>query len=155
MLARFLPAMAVAGALCAPGSVAAQSPTFETAVTFLVPVTLTQLSPDLEKIKLHCLIHYNEVFPKTPSFPAGAVPMPEDEATVIMGQVITTMKVEYVIPSGWLLKEAAGTLAYYHCNFQGFSKSLQKWAYLSETATESVFRVTPLPGGSLNGTFKW
>ena len=155
MRSRIGPATVMALALCVPGAAAAQTATatltFETAVTFLLPVNLTQLSPDLEKVRLSCNLLWNSALTK-PSLPA-TWPRAEDFAMVVSGQVITTMKVEFVIGSGWLT-DPIGKQADYQCVLEGYSTTLQRWGFFSDTAPEPAFRLKPAPG-PINGTFIW
>jgi hypothetical protein len=149
---RFGAMTAVAFGLCAPGSATAQTPTLETSVTFLVPVKLTQLSPDLEKVRLHCLILADTVLNTyyTPT-PAG-LPILSPEAWVTSGQVVTTMSLTVYVVS--VPPTAIGKESYYQCNIDGYSKSLQKWGFLTETATDAAFRLTPTPM-PINGKIVW
>ena len=149
---RIVPATILACGLGAPGALAAQTMTIETSVTFLVPVNLTQLSPDLEKVRAVCGVLPSAVM--TPTLPANApLPVLMTEAPVVSGQVITTLRSEFLVYSGWL-QNAVGQGATYVCDLQGFSKSLQRWDNFSDTAQDAVFRLTPTPP-TLQGSFVW
>lgn len=153
MLARFVTVAALVLGLGAPASAAAQT-TFETSVTFLVPVNLTQLSPDLGKVKLSCNILFdqwlNTYYKPTPP----GIPLPEGETTVITGgKVNTTLRAEYFVYSG-ALENAVGHESTYQCSLMGYSKSLQRWDSFSETAKDAVFRLKPTPS-TITGTLVW
>ena len=153
MLSRFVAGTVLILGLCAPGPAAAQT-TFETSVTFLVPVNLTQLSPDLEKVKLTCTILFDQWLNTYYKPNPAGVPMPEGETTVISGgKVNTTLRAEVFIVSG-SLENAPGHESSYQCNLMGYSKSLQRWDFFSETATDAAFRLKPKPG-PINGTLVW
>ena len=147
-----IPATVMALAFCAPGSLAAQTFTIETSVTFLLPVNLTQLSPDIEKIKLLCLITSPAMTP-TGLPPNVPFPMIASEAVVSSGQVNTTLRTELPIFSGWLV-DAVGKQAAYQCALQGYKKSAQQWNFFDEASPDPVFRVKPTPPG-LQGSFVW
>ena len=139
-------------AFCAPRAVAAQTLTIETSVTFLMPVNLTRLSPDLEKVRALCAVMPSAVM--TPSMPMNAPPpILMTEAPVASGQVITTLRTEFLILSGWL-QNAVGQQATYQCELQGYSKALARWSPFSDNAPDAVFRLTPTPP-SLQGNFVW
>ncbi len=148
---RLVPPTLIALALCAPGSLAAQF-TIETSVTFLVPVNLTQLSPDLEKVRALCAVLPSAVM--TMTLPVGAPPpVLMTEAPVVSGQVITTLRSEFLVFTGWL-QNAIGKQADYLCGLQGYSKSLQRWSEFADNAPDAVFRLKPTPP-ALQGTFVW
>jgi len=139
-------------ALCAPRALAAQTGTLETSVTFLVPVNLTQLSPDLEKVRALCCVLPSTVM--IPNLPPGfPLPVLMTEAPVVSGQVNTTLRSEYLVFSG-SLQNAVGKQADYSCTLQGYSKSLQRWDEFSDTAQDAVFRLRPTPP-TLQGSFVW
>jgi hypothetical protein len=145
-------ATAMALALCAPGSLAAQTFTIETSVTFLLPVNLTQLSPDIERVKVICMISSPALTPT--GLPPGApFPIIASEALVSSGQVNTTLRTEFPIYSGWLV-DAIGKQAVYQCGLQGYKKSTQHWDFFDEASADPVFRLKPTPPG-LQGSFVW
>ena len=152
MRARLVVLALLAKGLCAPRATTAQTPTLETSVTFMVPVNLTGLSPDLEKIRVNCTILPDTVLNTYyTSRPAG-IPISQVEAVVTGGQVLTTLSVEYYVVS--VPPTAIGKESYYTCSIQGYSKSLQRWGFFSDTATDAVFRLTPTPM-PINGKIVW
>ena len=144
-------ATAMALALCAPGSLAAQTMTLETSVTFLVPVNLTQLSPDIERVRALCVITSPVM---TPTLPFNAPPpIIASEALVSSGQVNTTLRTEFPIYSGWL-QDPIGKQAVYQCGLQGYKKSAQQWGSFDDASPDPVFRLKPTPA-NLQGSFVW
>lgn len=153
MRSRMLPATLMTLALCAPGALSAQTtPYVETSVTFLVPVNLTQLSPDLEKVRLLCNLT-SSVLNMSAPWGNGTVPIPMDEVPVTSGQVVTTLRIVIPILDYWL-QDPIGKQADYQCGLQGYSKSLQRWDQFTDHATDAVFRLTPTPP-ILQGSFVW
>ena len=151
MLFRIILATVLSLALFAPGTLAAQTPAVATTVTFVVPVNLTQLSPDLEKVRLACVVYSNA----TLVVPPGSVLRPgsEEEMVVTSGQVVTALRVIIPILSSWL-QDPVGKRADYGCHLEGYSKSLGRWDLFSDTATNPAFRLTPKPA-ELFGSFVW
>ena len=70
-----------------------------TSVTFTMPVNLTQLSSDLERVRLLCGITSEVMI--VPSYMSSQDAMPKDEVYVLGGQLVTTMKVMVPIPLEW------------------------------------------------------
>jgi len=122
-----------------------------TSVTLTVPVKLTQLSPDLERVRLQCMLGGD-------GLRANATPMldpllkPVDEVMVTSGQLVTTMKVMIWIPVE-IFDDPIGKTAGYQCRFTGYSKSLNLWGDLHDAATDAVFNIKPTP--QIQGTFVW
>jgi hypothetical protein len=147
---RIVPAALAGLALCTPGALAAQTPTVATTVTFVVPVDLTQLSPDLQKVRLACAV-------SSPALvvPSGFGPAPtaEDEIAVQSGQVVTTLRVVIPILSSWL-QDPVGKRADYGCHLEGLSKSNPQWNVFADNAADPAFRLKPTPA-NLFGSFVW
>lgn len=131
-----------------------------TAVTFTVSVNLTQLSPDLERVRVICYIKPSAVLvypsimsttlqPNAEQFPYRS------EMWVAAGQVVGTMSVVIPIPAEWL-KEPIGKTAEYECWLQGFSTSLKQWGFFSDPPSAPAFLLKPAPAPTLlHGTFVW
>lgn len=151
MRCRIIPAALTGLSLCAPGALAAQTSSVVASITFVVPVNLTQLSPDLEKVRLACVIASSPVF----VIPTGYGPSPnaEDEMPVMNGQVVTTLRAVIFIQSSWL-QDPIGKDADYGCALEGFSKSLARWDRFADNAPDPVFRLKPTPQ-SIWGKFVW
>ena len=152
MGSRLVFAVMLAWVLAAPSEVPAQIPELSgagTTVTITLPVNLTQLSPDLERVGFRCRIVTEA---------ASGLNLPEswwyqDEGPVFGGQLVTTMKVMMVIPVEWL-KDPIGKTGEWWCSLMGFSKSLRRWDFFSETSSVPAFLLKGLPA-EIKGTFVW
>lgn len=127
--------------------------TVATTVTFTIPLKLTQLSPDVEKVGVFCLVGGDGLL--RPSWASGVTMdlLPKDEMPVVTGQLVATMSVLVPIYAE-LLQNPTGKTADYQCWLAGFSKSLQSWQEFSETSTVPAFVVKPTPA-PIRGTFIW
>ena len=130
-----------------------------TAVTFTVPLNLTQLPPDLERVKVTCGIAGAGVGIGTSVSPFSQLPSPsseqypfKQELFVTGGQVVATASIQVVvfIDSQNL---PTGKTAQYGCSVFGYSKSLNGWEEFSETPSSPVFMLKPAP--AIQGTFVW
>jgi hypothetical protein len=141
-----------------PGSGAAQS--FDRAVTFTMPVQLTLLSPDVDRVGLVCVIIPSQVlqYPDDltrilTSTRAVSESWPfRDELPVVAGQAAGTLDVVHRLATEWF-RDPIGKNADYTCSLVGYSKSLQRWDAFSETPTEPVFLLNPTP--RIRGVFTW
>jgi len=156
MRPRIVTAVVTAWVLGAPEVVHAQLSTqlsgAGTSVTFTMPVNLTQLSSDLERVRLLCGITSEVMI--APSSMSSQDAMPKDEVYVLGGQLVTTMKVMVPIPLEWFQQVPIGKPAMYQCGLQGFSKSLARWDMFSETSSVPAFLLKPTPA-IIQGTFTW
>lgn len=130
-----------------------------TTITFTVPVHLTQLSPDLARVRMACAILPSSVLVYSPdenwkitTFDFDA--LPKDELPVASGQLVATLRVVYPIDAGRLKPSAIGQPAQYECRLQGFSTSLQAWDAFSATPKAPAFLLNPAPA-PVKGTFFW
>lgn len=123
-----------------------------TSVTFTLPVNLTQLSSDLERVRLRCMVG-GEGMAWPSSYMSSEASVPRDEVPVLGGQLVTTMKIMVPIPVEFF-KDPIGKTAEYQCGIDGFSKSLQRWDFFSETPTAPAFLLKPAPP-VIQGTFTW
>jgi hypothetical protein len=131
-----------------------------TAVTFTVPLNLTQLPPDLERVKVACAIFGEGIATGTSLNPLS--PSPQDpssesypfkqELFVTAGQVVATASIQVVVFLDG--QKAIGKTAQYGCGVMGYSKSLNRWELLSETPSSPVFMLKPAPP-AIQGTFLW
>lgn len=156
MRTRFAIAVVTAWVLGTPGVSHAQFTVAQlsgagTSVTLILPVNLTQLSSDLELVRLRCGVFSEALI--APSYMTGEASVPKDEVLVLGGQLVTTMKVMVPIPAEFL-KDPVGKSAEYQCAIDGFSKSLQRWDMFSETSTVPAFLLKPAPS-VIRGTFTW
>lgn len=157
MRSRFTFAAMTLWVLGSPGAVSGQFSGAGTTVTITVPVNLTQLSPDLERVRFICGITSDAMaaLPQNPmTVGLQDLLQPKDEVLVLGGQLVTTMKVIAMIPIE-LLPEAAGKPAEYNCRFDGFSRSLQRWEQLHEGSTVPAFNLKGLSLAGITGTFNW
>jgi hypothetical protein len=121
-----------------------------TSVTLVLPVNLTQLSSDLERVRLRCGVASGAL-----TWPSSTLEQIEfkDEVPAFGGQLVTTMKVMVLIPVEYL-KDPIGKTADYFCSIEGFSRSLQRWGAFSETSTVPALLLKPAPS-VIQGTFTW
>lgn len=155
MLSRILGGTIVlACAVSVPTLAFAQAQTVDTAVTFNIPVNLTNLSPDIERVRVGCMIQSPAL--TIPSAIGNAMASPEklpgDETYVVLGTVQATMQVVFPIQTGWL-NDPVGKSAHYLCGLLGFSKSQQRWQVFGAGQT-GAFQLTP-PPPALEGDFTW
>ena len=129
-----------------------------TAVTFTVPLNLTQLPPDLERVKVACAIFGEgigtSVNPLTPTPEPTSDSYPfKQELFVTAGQVVATASIQVVVFMDEQ-KNPIGKPAQYGCGVMGYSKSLNRWEAFSETPSAPVFMLKPAPP-VIQGTFVW
>ena len=141
MRSRILATVVMLFAASSPRSVTAQ-----TMVTFEVPVKLTQLSPELQKISLQCQIKSEAIVAPVPGQVIGT-----DEVPVVGGQVITTMRVVITLDAT-ALKAPVGKPASYTCDILG--RTATGLGGFTDTAQNPVYQLKPTPV-SLTGTFVW
>jgi hypothetical protein len=136
-------------------------------ITFTVPVNLTQLLPDVTRVRVGCEIHSVAITVNRQSVkgqPPGSGPgivSNSVEVPVSGGQVVTTATV--VVSVAGVLEDPVGKAASAICFITGYSNSLQRWVGFNHCqsngipdCTEAAFRVTP-PAFQLNNTvqFTW
>ena len=160
MLRRMAAVAAAAVVFVTPGEMSAQTTTttYETAVTFTLPVNLTQLSPDLERVRFLCIIQPGQTLIYPPAVSqAMATSMllswpNRDELPVVSGKVVGTMRIVYPLATEWFVNPI-GQSATYSCGLLGYSTSLQRWEMFSATSPIPAFKLNPEP--MFNGTFVW
>ena len=148
------------GVLALPGVSAAQANPGD--VTFTVPVTLTQLSNGLGKVRVSCQIQSDAITVNRNSTKSGGPGSgagnlyKSEEVPLSGGQVKATATV--VISTAGVLDDPIGKSAGYICNLEGFSNAQQRWVPFNSSipiaGTEPALRLTPSPG-ALSGTFTW
>jgi len=141
VLSRMLRTTLVLAVLAAPHSLAAQ-----TMITFEVPVNLTQLAPEITKVRVNCVIRSAAIVSPTAGMAAGV-----DELPVLGGKLVTTMRVVIGFLAG-SLQAPTGQSAQYQCDLLGISAT--GMTSFSETSPSPVFQLKPTPP-SLTGTFVW
>ena len=152
MISRTLAMIVTACLLAAPDSSVAQATSGD--VTFRLPLNLTQMSPDIAKIAVFCVIQSDAIPPSRPGA-RGASTMGElsrqEELAVSGGQLVATATV--VVPvSG--LDNPVGKTATYVCGITGFSTLLQHWDMFAEAHETAAFRLSPTPQ-RITGSFTW
>jgi len=141
--------LAVLGCLASPSARAAQS----SDVTFTIPLNLTQLSPQIEKVFISCEIMSSAILVnRTKNM--GRVTPPWLEIPNTSGQIVTTATFVIPLPFGTLSETAPGTSASYVCYLGGYSRTTGQPTSFSETAADPAFRLSPSPT-SLYGNFTW
>jgi hypothetical protein len=130
-----------------------------TTVTFTMPVNLTQLSPDLGKVRMACVISPNLLLVYDRNFNLAISSfdfdaLPRDELPVVSGQLAATLRVVSAIDAGWLKGDPAGSTWQYECRLQGYSTSSQGWGDFSATPKSPALTLNPAPA-PVRGSFTW
>lgn len=129
----------------APQQLAAQTGTVAADVTVNVPINLTQLGPEITKIKLFCSITSVAIT----NAPNNTVKK-DQELPVSGGQVVTTASLLFSITG---LDNPVGKQFTVACNTQAYSSTSSSWGDLNDTATNPSFKVSsPMRNGL---TFTW
>src|SRR4026209_1409717 len=148
MSARTIGILAAALVLSTPGSAAAQ-----TVITFDVPVNLTQVPPDIEKVGVACIVMgegitsaamsqlgglSNPTMIFAPQVPSSGPTWVKLEWPVMAAQVVVPLKLSLAIAAEYL-DNLLGKTANYGCLMAGYSKSLQKWDMFDAAHTVPAF----------------
>ena len=128
-------------AMFAPRAAAAQ-----TMVTFEMPVKITQLAPEIEKISLYCQIKSIAIVSPNPGQAEGV-----DEVPVLAGTLETTLRVVIAFPQG-TLQAPVGKSASYTCYIRG--RTATGLGGFSATTTIQAYVLKPDPA-AVQGTFVW
>ena len=149
--------------LAVPVSAAAQNPGD---ITFTVPVTLTQLSSGVSKVRVMCTIISEAItvnrqpVSKGATIQAGTISA-QQEFPVTSGEVHATASL--VVSTAGVLDNPLGKEATYICGLDGFSVAQQRFVpfnyALPIEGTEPALRLT-VPGSQpaplrTGGTFTW
>jgi len=129
MRTRSLVAIAVAGLLASTRAAAEIVPYLIQVATFVVPINLTNLSPDMPKVGVNCSAMAGPVLVTTP---------------VIDGKVNTVLEVKVPLP------EPKGARLTYFCNLilfgrTGSGEEIVTFADSVGTAGPKEFQITPVP----------
>jgi len=151
MMRKVLGIALVAGTLAAPRRATGQSAA--TIVSFEMQVNLTNLSPDLERVRLLCMITSTSLAMPAPTNYSAEL-LPGTTMYVAQGQLVGTITVQFPIEAGWLAPDAIGKQADYQCQLVGFSTSLKRWDLLSDQPQTPSFRLNTSPP-ALRGSFVW
>jgi hypothetical protein len=145
----------------APSHAACQTaspvPALATVITLDMQLNLTNLSPDLERVRLVCFIQSSAYSVPLPSIgsPDDAVRLlPGAELFVAQGKAVGTLSVQVPIAVANLAPDAVGKQANYTCMLTGYSTSLQRWDGLRDQHQNATFRVNPAPP-VMTGNFVW
>ena len=129
-----------------------------TIITFNLQLNMTNLSPDLERVRLACFIQspaYSWQIPTNSGTPgAWAAMLPGAEIYADQGKAVGTLSVQFPIATAYLAPDAVGKQATYGCMLIGYSSSLQRWDTLGSQQTTPAFRVSTT-AAPMTGTFVW
>lgn len=167
MSAKPIGLLAVTLLLTAPGTATAQ-----TVITFDVPLNLTQVPPEIEKVGVACLVMGDGLTNSAmtslggglggplgplaifaPQIPSSGPVWVKVEWPVMAGQAVAPLKLSLAIIAEYL-DNPLGKTAQYGCILGGYSKSLQKWDMFDANHTIPAFRLAPTPQ-MVQGTFVW
>jgi hypothetical protein len=134
-------------------------------LTFTVPINLTQLLPDVTKVRASCSVESVAITVNRPQGKggphAGMVFNRSQELPAANGQVVATATV--VVSVAGVLEDPVGKPAGYICSIEGYSNSQQMWRVFnscnangSYECTPVAFRITPFNFQLNNsGQFTW
>ena len=142
-----LATMVVAGS---PGEGSAQSMAAELA--FKVPINMTQLSPDIAKLRLLCSVSSDAITTATNRI----VSAPSQEFTVTGGQYISTATVVFSFTA---LDNPVGKIGFVTCHlFGSLTSSPTVFNAFSTTATNPAYKISTSSGLTtltINDQFTW
>ena len=126
-------------------------------VTIRVPLNLTQLAPDISRVRVICTVRSPVVRSSSNilvdealiAAPAGA-----RYVVVSGGQAVATLDVAVPIPASSFTGPAVGQNATWECALTGFSTSGNRWDAFNATHANPAFRLSPTPG-AITGNFTW
>jgi hypothetical protein len=136
-------------------------------VTFVVPVNLALLYPDITMIAVECSIS-SDAIPLTPTADGGKARQPlvnKVELPVSAGRLASTVMVVVAVPSAALIAPT-GKLANYQCRLSGYSTATKfgrgdppgsgpiGWGNFDANHINPSFRVSPTPA-PITGSFTW
>ena len=123
-------------------------------VTFVVPVNLTQLSPDLTEVYVRCEVESGAIAGYTvngTTYVGGRTNQLVKLPPPVGGRVSATATVRVPIVR---LDVSAGNTATYRCALEGRKTGDPTLRGLHGQPTDSTFRLSPTPP-SLRGSFSW
>jgi hypothetical protein len=142
MIRRCLSFAACAVAPFAPPAVTAQA---QAQVTLNVPVNLTQLSPDITKIRVGCSIRSEAITV------AGSTVAVTQETAITGGQFVATVPILFNLTG---LDSPTGKIAYVSCFVDGWNAVEQGWGYFMKDQASQAFR-TNVTLYDYSSTFRW
>jgi hypothetical protein len=140
--------LAVLGCLASPSARTVQS----SDVTFTIPLNLTQLSPQIDKVFISCEVMSSAILVNR-SKGTGRVTPPWLEFPNTSGQVVTTATFVVPLPFG-TVDTTQGASANYVCYLGGHSKMTGQSSGFSDTNADPAFRLSPTPT-AIYGNFTW
>ena len=126
-------------------------------VTIRVPLNLTQLGPDISRVRVLCTIRSSVVMVAQITDRYGNVvagPMGDREVPVSGGQAVATLDIAVPIPPTSFTGPSVGENATYECTLTGFSSSGNRWDAFNATHANPAFRLSPTPG-RITANFTW
>ena len=139
--------LAVASCVLFAATPANAQTTTDPQITFHVPLNLTQVSSDITKVAVWCVIESTVITTRDRKLQAQV------ELPISGGQLVTTVTVNVAAPSASLL-DPINKPAQYGCTLSGFSASLQRWGAFNAASPDLPFRLSPTPQ-TLTGSFNW
>ena len=115
----------------------------QTEVTVKVPVNVTQLAPEVSKVKVGCVMTSEAI--QTPNHDKVMI----EEIPVMQGKVVTTVSLIFAL----LLENPTGKSATLKCLFTGWSDK-DGWSPMAENSSNPTFRVKPTLG-QMEHSFVW
>jgi hypothetical protein len=141
MNSRFTIGLVAAVSLATPALLSAQG--VSTEVTFKIPVNLTQLGPDVQKVKVSCSLLSDAIVATTSGATAlyggGFEVAKAAELPATGGQVVTTALLVYTLTG---LDNPVGKNANLSCILVGWSPTEKTWIVFDPNATNASFRTT-------------
>lgn len=123
-------------------------------VTFEVPLNLTKLPSQIQKVRLLCSIASSALQPGSDGLRRR---YGELEIPVSQGAVAQTVQVVVTLTDQDLGNNPSGQPASYTCELAGFSTTVARgWAtFHGSTQNDPLFFLAPAPPSSLTGSFVW
>ena len=142
-----MPAALAALCLLIPAAATAQT---KAEVTLRVPLNLTKLSTDIERVYVVCTLTSNAF---SAAGPGGGSVNKQLSIPASNGQVVDTASVVFSASLDPAKLRSYPT-ASYQCRLSGFSASLQRADAFSDSHATAAFRLSPTPA-VLSGSFNW
>jgi len=124
-------------------------------VTFRVPVNLTNLSPDIVRVRVQCRI--SAYFSEFKGTRQGDAWFYQASGQIVGGRIAATATVVVAVPT---LKDPAGLIspapktANWDCSLQAFTQAGPVWGEFGETPSSQMYRMSP-PLTRISGSFLW
>jgi hypothetical protein len=133
--------------------VAASGQASDPTITFTMPLNLTNVPSDIEKVAIYCRIQSSALLTRNNEVSAQVEFLVKGGQVIDMAhQLITSASLAVVATN--LDPNALGKQATYECSLTGFSTSLRRWDMFQATHADPAFRMSPTPA-PLSGSFVW